>query len=187
MTCTGHGKGIPSKHLVTLLVLRGTVLIYFWLRSLRILTVVLLFSQDFDFRVTVLSWFWLVLLFSHDFDCRVTVLSGFWLSCYCSLRILTAVLLFSQGDCRVTVLSGFWLIRYGSLEILIVIVQFPSILAVMFSKEFYFYDTVLPRVLLLQLLMFGDGWKHKISLNMASFNIGFYLTFSTKHFVSRYN
>jgi hypothetical protein len=155
-------------------------------------------SQDFDCRVTVLSGFWLscycslmiltvVLLFSHDFDCHITVLSWFWLSCYCSLRILTVVLLFSQGDCRVTVLSWFWSLRYSSLDILIVIVQFPSILAAMFSKEFYFYDTVLPRVLLLQLLMFGDGWTYKISLNMASFNIGFYLTFSTKHFVSRYN
>jgi hypothetical protein len=147
MSCIGQGKGIPSKHLVTLLVLRGTVLIYFWLRSLRILTVVLLFSQDFDFRVIVLSWFWLlcycslmiltvILLFSHDFDCRVTVLSGFWLSCYCSLRV-TVVLLFSHDFDRYgTVPSIFWLLLYSSRRFWLLCSLKSFISMIQFSQEF---------------------------------------------------
>ena len=158
MSCTGQGKGIPSKHLVTLLVLRGTILIYFWLRSLRILTV--------------------VLLFSHDFDCRVTVLSWFWLSCYCSLMILTVVLLFSHDfDCRVTVLSGFWLLLYSSRRFWLLCSLRSFISMIQFSQEFCYCS-----YWCLEMVK-----NIKSFLNMASFNIGFYLTFSTKHFVSRYD
>ena len=103
-------------------------------------------SQDFDCRVTVLSWFWLscycsliiltfVLLFSHDFDCCITVLSWFWLSCYCSLMILTVVLLFTHDfDCRVTLPSGFWLSCYSSLRATVVL---------LFSQDFDCHVTVL--------------------------------------------